>query len=240
MAEGHTRENSGILAESERRVLVAIAGRLPDAVSSDHLTALGLGAMAVTGACFAAAGAHPAWLLGVVAALALNWFGDSLDGTVARVRGRQRPQYGYYVDHVIDILGAALLLAGLSLSPFMHPLVAVSLLAAYSMVCAETYLATHTVGVFRMAFLRVGPTELRILLAIGALALLRDPHVAIGGTQYRLFDVGGVIATMGLGIALCAAIVRNTRALYVAEPLPARPVRASSLATGARDEVMSR
>ena len=240
MAEGHTRENSGFLAESERRVLIAIARRLPEAVNSDHLTALGLGAMAATGACFVAAGAHPAWLLGVVVALALNWFGDSLDGTVARVRGRQRPRFGYYVDHVIDILGAALLLAGLALSPFMHPLVAASLLAAYAMVCAETYLATHAVGIFRMAFLRVGPTELRIILAIGALALLRDPHVAIGGAQYRLFDVGGVIATAGLGIALCTAVVRNTRTLYRAEPLPSRPGHAVSAGTGARDVVVSR
>jgi len=118
----------------------------------------------------------------VVMALAVNWFGDSLDGTVARVRNQQRPMYGYYVDHVIDIIGALLLLGGLALSGYMTPLVALGLLIGFLMLSAETYLATHACGIFRISLLKVDPTELRILLAVGTVCLLYKPWVVVGGT----------------------------------------------------------
>src|SRR5207253_492733 len=105
---------------------------------------------------------------GVIVSLALNWFGDSLDGTVARVRGQQRPRYGYYVDHLLDLAGTAFLMLGLACSSLMSPIVAALLLAAYLLVAAETYLATHVRGVFKMSFLGFGPTELRIVIAVGA------------------------------------------------------------------------
>ena len=108
----------------------------------------------------------------MVLCLLLNWFGDSLDGTVARVRDQQRPRYGYYVDHVIDLAGTALLFAGLAASGYMSPTIATLVVAAFFLVSAETYLATHARGVFKMAFIGVGPTELRILLAAGAIALI--------------------------------------------------------------------
>jgi phosphatidylglycerophosphate synthase len=102
--------------------------------------------------------------------LAVNWFGDSLDGTVARVRGQQRPRYGYYLDHVVDLATSTALFAGMALSGLMQPILAVLALTGYILLCAESFLATHTVGIFRMAFSGMGPTELRILLAVGALA----------------------------------------------------------------------
>ena len=117
----------------------------------------------------------------VVGALAVNWFGDSLDGTVARVRNQQRPMYGFYVDHVIDIIGAVFLLGGLGLSPYMSPIVALVLLVAYLTLSAEIYLATHARGVFRISLFKVGPTELRILLAFGTLYL---PHPTLGRTGW--------------------------------------------------------
>ena len=115
----------------------------------------------------------------VIVFLALNWFGDSLDGTVARVRNQQRPRYGFYVDHVIDLAGTACLFGGLAASGFMSPLVAALVVAGFFLVSAESFLATHARGIFKMAFAGVGPTELRLLIAAGALTLLNGPFVAV-------------------------------------------------------------
>jgi archaetidylinositol phosphate synthase len=217
---GHVREHGSVLADIEKKTLIWIAERLPRAINSDHLSALGLTAMLVAGAAFWASQWHTAMLFVVVGALAVNWFGDSLDGTVARVRNQQRPMYGFYVDHVIDIVGALLLFGGLGLSPFMSSVVALVLLVAYLMISAEAFLATHAVGVFRVSLLKVGPTELRILLAVGTLYLLYKPVVEIGGSSYLLFDVGGVVAIIGMFGALIGSALRNTVALYRAEPVP--------------------
>jgi len=217
---GHVREHGSLLAVAEKRALIWMAERLPRWVSSDQLSLLGLGAMLAAGLAYWASGSHPLALWLVVVALGVNWFGDSLDGTVARVRNQQRPMYGYYVDHVIDIIGALFLLGGLALSGYMTPLVAFGLLIGFLMLSAETYLATHACGIFRLSLLKVGPTELRILLVVGTLYLLYKPWVEVAGGLYRLFDVGGVVAIGGMALALAVAVARNTRDLYRAEPLP--------------------
>jgi phosphatidylglycerophosphate synthase len=217
----HVRENLSVLAAAEKRVLVAIAGRLPRWIGSDHLSLLGLTSMLAAGLSFAAVQFTPWAALAVVAFLAANWFGDSLDGTVARVRGQQRPRYGYYVDHVIDLAGTTALLVGLACSSAMHPLLALGVLAAYLLVSGETYLATHSVGVFRMSFAGFGPTELRLLLAAGALKIAETPFVDVLGLgTIRLFDLGGAVAIAGMVAAFVASAARNTRHLYAAEPLP--------------------
>lgn len=217
----HVREHGSILAGAEKRALVWMAARLPRRVNADHLTALGLLAMAGVGASYWASRWSGPVLLGAVAGLALNWFGDSLDGTVARVRNQQRPRYGFYVDHVVDAASMLLLCAGLALSPHMSPEVALLLLAAWLMVAAEAYLATHACGVFRVSLLKVGPTEMRIVLAAGTLRLLtHGPEVELFGRTWLLFDVGGAVAVAGLFGALAFSAARNGRALYRAEPLP--------------------
>lgn len=158
-------------------------------------------------------------IAGVVPLLALNWFGDSLDGTLARVRGVERPRYGYYVDHVLDIVGTTLLFGGLACSGFMNPLIALSVLVAYLMVTGEVFLATTTSGVFRLSSFGMGPTELRILLAIGTIALQGNPHVPLGPLgRMPLFDVGGIVTIVGLLVSLGAAVVRNVRVLSKQEP----------------------
>jgi len=214
----HKRDHRSVLAAAEKQLLIFIAQRIPPAIHSDHLTSLALAAMALAGGAFAAArwDRRALWL--VVVALALNWFGDSLDGTLARGRRAERPRYGFYVDHVLDIVGATLLFAGLACSSFMSPAVALALLIAYLLVAGEVFLATAVRGVFRMSFAGFGPTELRILLAVGAIALFRDPHVALGPLTVRLFDLGGVVAIAGLGVAFASSVVRNTTELAVAEP----------------------
>jgi len=217
----HTRENTGLLTTVETRTLRWIAQRLPSRVNSDHLSALGLGAMAAAGLSFAAFRFSPWAVVGVVAALVVNWFGDSLDGTVARVRNQQRPRYGFYVDHVIDLAGTTFLLAGLACSGLMSPLTAALALAGFLLVSAETYLATHASGVFRMSFMGFGPTELRILIAIGALKAAADPWVSLGAIgSVRLFDLGAVIAAAGMAIVFVVSAIRNTLALSAADPRP--------------------
>ena len=192
------RNSTGLLTAVERRVLIWLAHRLPARVNSDHLTALGLVSMFLVGVCFAVSREMPAALWGVVFFLALNWFGDSLDGTLARVRGHQRPRYGFYVDHILDTFGALFVLGGLAISGPMTPIVAAAFLIAYYVLSIEIYLATYCVGRFQMSFWGWGPTELRILLAIGALTLLVKPVVTIFGVQMRLFDVGGIVGAVGL------------------------------------------
>jgi archaetidylinositol phosphate synthase len=216
----HVREHRSILAAAEKRLLIFIAERLPRAINSDHLTSLALAAMGLAGAAFAAArwDRRALWL--VVVALALNWFGDSLDGTLARVRRVERPRYGFYVDHVLDIAGATLLFGGLACSPFMAPGIALALLIAYLLVSGEVFLAAAVRGVFKMSVGGIGPTELRIILAAGAIALLREPqpHVSIGTLTVRLFDLGGALAAAGLLAVFVVSVLRNASALAVAEP----------------------
>jgi archaetidylinositol phosphate synthase len=215
------REMKSPLAPIERRFLVWMAGRLPSCINSDHLTILALIAMLATGVSYYAAQFNRIALLAAILGLAANWFGDSLDGTVARVRGHQRPRYGFYVDHIVDCFGVLFVLSGLALSGYMSPMVAMGVLIAYFMLSIEVYLATYCLTVFKLSFWGMGPTELRILLAVGTLALWSDPRPEILGQQYRLFDVGGVVAIVSLVFTLVVSAVRNTRALYRAEPLPA-------------------
>ena len=218
-AAGHVREYGGILAVPEKKVLLWLAGRMPACVNSDHLTILGLVSMFAAGGGFWLARWNKYALFAVVAALALNWFGDSLDGTLARVRNRQRVRYGYYVDHVIDLIGTAALLAGMALSGFMTPLIAAALLSAYILVAAETFLATHVRQVFQLSRFGFGPTELRIVLAVGALRLFADPWAHLGGSRFLLFDIGGTVAVIGLLAAFLCSVVRNTYRLYKDEPV---------------------
>ncbi len=216
----HVREHKSMLAAAEKKILLILARRLPSWVNSDHLTLLGLASICCAGLLFWGASSNRRLLLWIPAALALNWFGDSLDGTLARVRNCQRPRYGYYVDHVLDVVGILVLLGGLAVSDFMSPLVSMGLLVAYLMVASEVFLATCVHGVFRLSSLGFGPTELRILLAAGALFLVRSPYAHIPGVgTFLLFDVGGVISIIGLGLAFALSVARNIRDLYIAEPI---------------------
>jgi archaetidylinositol phosphate synthase len=216
----HVREHTSVLAGAEKRILVWLASRMPRRVNSDHLTALGASAMIAAGAAFAASGVDRRALYLVPALLFLNWFGDSLDGTVARVRGHQRPRYGYYLDHVVDLATTTALFAGIAVSGLMQPMLASLVLLGYVLLCAESFLATHTVGVFRLAFSGMGPTELRILLAAGALVAATRETVSVAGWPLPLFDVGGGVAIAGMGVVFVLSACRNARALYLAEPLP--------------------
>ena len=205
------RVHKSVLAEVEKRVLVWMAECTPEWIISDHLTGLGFAAQIATGACYALSRFDRAWLIGAIGCLVLNWFGDSLDGTLARVRRKQRPRYGFYVDHILDSIGSVALLGGLALSGHMSPWVAMGLLVLFLLLSIQSYLATNTLGEFHMSFWSFGPTELRVLLAVGNLALFRWPYVLNG---HRLFDIGGVIGIAGMSAMLVFFTARNTRRLY--------------------------
>jgi phosphatidylglycerophosphate synthase len=214
-----SRELSGLTAGVEKRALIWLAARLPGCVTPDHLTALGLLAMLLGGLAYAASGRHPWLLLVVNLALLLNWFGDSLDGTLARHRRKLRPRYGFYVDHIVDAFGALFLLAGLAISGLMGSATVAVLLIAYYLFSINIYLATHTLGRFQMSYGAIGGTELRILLALLNLAAWLQPELAVLGHGARLFDVAGVLATVGLTATLLKSVVDNTCELYRLERL---------------------
>lgn len=216
------RAQLSLLAPLEKRTLIWLAHRMPAAINSDHLTSLGMLSMIGAGlAYWYAATDRVTGLLAVIVFLIVNWFGDSLDGTLARVRNRQRPRYGFYVDHVVDMFGTLFLLGGLGLSGFMSHSVSAALIIAYFMLSIEVYLATHTIGTFHLSFWKFSPTELRILLCIGNLALLQfGPWGVINGQRYLLFDIGGVIGLAGMLAMLLNAVFRHTLQLYDEERLP--------------------
>lgn len=214
-----TRVLTSVLAPIEKRCLIWLAHHMPRQVNSDHLTVLALIAMFGAGLSYWLSRTTPVGLWMVNLCLAMNWFGDSLDGTLARVRQQQRPRYGFYVDHVVDAFGATFLLGGLAMSGYMHPYIALSLLVVYLMLCVETFLATYCVGTFKMSYFKVGPTELRILLAIGVVMLFVKPIVTIAGVPFALFDVGGVVGAAVLIVTAIVATVNHTRTLYREEPI---------------------
>ena len=217
-----TRVLSSVLAPLEKRCLIWLAQRMPAQVNSDHLTVLAVAAMFLAGLSYWWARTAPAGLFVVIGCLVLNWFGDSLDGTLARVRNQQRPRYGFYVDHVVDCFSTLFLFGGLALSGYMSPLVALGLLVAYLLVSAEVYLATYCLHTFRITHWGMGPTELRILLALGNIAIFFRPETTLLGARWLVFDVGGVIGIAGLLFTVVTSTVGNTRALYAAEPRPDR------------------
>lgn len=215
-----TRVQEAITASIERRALLWLAERTPNKINPDHLTALGFAAQFLAGASYALARWHKYGLLLATFFIAVNWLGDSLDGTLARFRERLRPRYGFYVDHVLDTFGAVFLMSGLAFSSYLHWQIAVGMLVAFLLLSVESYLTTYSIGKFPMSHGFFGPTEIRILLMIGNLALIFRPHVQVIGRELLLFDVGGAIAIGGmLGMAVVATI-RHTVVLYREERLP--------------------
>jgi phosphatidylglycerophosphate synthase len=212
------RIQQSVSAAYEKRLLIWVAERTPGWINSDHLTTLGFAAQLLTGFSYAMSAFSRAWLVAGIGFLALNWLGDSLDGTLARVRQQQRPRYGFYVDHILDSIGSVALMGGLALSGYMSPLIAVGLLVLFLLLSIQSYLATYTLGEFRMSFWSFGPTELRLLLVAGNLALFRVQTVMHG--HYKLFDFGGAIGIAAMTAMLLFHTGQNIMRLYNEERLP--------------------
>ena len=214
------REKTFLLARPEAHVLDWIARRLPARVLPDHLTILALLASAGIAAAYALSGSGPGWLLAVCGLLVIHWLGDSLDGTLARVRKIERPTYGYYVDHLADAIATAAIGIGLGLSPYLSLATGMLLVVAYLVLSINTYLETHAFGVFSLGYGRLGPTEARLgLIALTAL-------LALGVPLPLDALVIGAAALMLAGLAIRAA--KNLKVLAAREPAANRPARATA------------
>ena len=214
------REKEFLLAKPEQRVLHWIAPRLPRRVLPDHLTVLGvLAALGIAGA-YVLSNGHPGWLLVATGLLFVHWLGDSLDGTLARVRKIERPTYGYYLDHLVDGFATAAIGIGLGLSPHMLLATGLVIVIAYLLLSINTYLETSAFGVFSLGYGRVGPTEARLALAALNVALFAgltmDADVAgLGISALDVIGLGGAALMLG-GLGVRAA--RNLRVLAAREP----------------------
>lgn len=214
------RVNHSLTASVERRALRWMAERVPAWLTSDQLTLLGFSAQLAAGVGYACARHHRYALLLVILCLALNWFGDSMDGTLARVRHQQRPRYGFYVDHMVDLFGAIALMCGLGLSGLLHWPIAIAMLIAFLLLSAESYLATYTLSCFQLSQGVFGPTEIRLLLILGSLRALHAPYATVFGHTFLLFDLAGAIATACMLAMAIVTTARHTAALFRQEPLP--------------------
>lgn len=197
MTETAKREMTFLLAGPEKRLLRWMAERLPGWIHSDHLTVVGVIAAVGVGAGYALSVWDPAWLWLASAMFVVNWFGDSLDGTVARVRHLERPRYGYYLDHAIDSFTTVLIAGGIGLSPYVHIEYALLLVVLYLMLSINVYLEAVVNDVFHIAYGRIGPTEMRILGILGNAALYFSP--ALLGKRVTL------VPTIANGVVLGAA-----------------------------------
>ncbi len=213
------RIHLSILAPLEKECLIRIARKLPVEINSDHLTALGFLGMLGAGLCFYLGQWNRYMLIAAILCLFVNWFGDSLDGTLARVRNQQRPRYGFYVDHILDAIGILALLAGMGFSGYMTPWITAGVLITYYLINIEICLATVSLGKFRLSFGIMGPTELRIVLAAACIILMFRPFVHLFGSRFLLLDVGGVVTMIGLFITTIILAISNGRELYRLERL---------------------
>ena len=229
-AAGAPREKTFLLARPEARALEWIARRLPARVLPDHLTLLGVLAAVGIAAAYVLSGGDGAWLWAASALLVVHWLGDSLDGTLARVRGIERPTYGYYLDHLVDAIATAVIGIGLGLSPHLLLATGMVLVIAYLVLSINTYLETQALGVFRLGYGRLGPTEARLaLIAVNtALALGVPLGFELAGLGVTVLDavVLGAAGAMAAGLAVRAA--STLRALAEREPAGRQRVPAAS------------
>lgn len=167
-----TRIQANLLAASERKLLAWLCNRMPKWVKPDHLTAIGLlGALTIFAGYAASSFAHD-WLWLAIGGYVVQWFGDSMDGSLARYRHIERPAFGYFIDHSCDGLTTLLILGGMGLSPYVRLDVALIALAGYLLLSVHAYLAARVMGELKLSYLAAGPTELRLVLITLTLAMM--------------------------------------------------------------------
>lgn len=221
MAEGqHERTAEFLLARFERWALPRMARALPAWVVPDHMTLLGFLASLGIGASYAMTNRHEAWLWAASGFLVVQWFGDSLDGTLARVRKIERPRYGFYLDHLVDAFATLSIGLGLGFSPYMLLAVGLAIVIAYHMLSINVYLETHVFGRFALGHGRLGPTEVRlILIALNTVALIVGPlRFSVFGIGMTILDIAGIAMALGMLGMLLTRASGNLRELARLEP----------------------
>lgn len=199
--EQAARIQTSILNAAEKKALIWLAKRQPAWMTSDILTYIGVTGALICAVGFALSSININFLWLSSFGLVVNWYGDSLDGTLARVRGTQRPTYGFFIDHTIDALTITAMCVGAGLSPMLRLEVALFVLVAYLIISIYTYICTLVKEEFRLTYGRLGPTEFRIIAIIINTLFIYTPwrhHTyEIGGEQFGIFDIiGGVIAVV--------------------------------------------
>jgi archaetidylinositol phosphate synthase len=219
-AHAATRQPNFLPARFEKPALTWLARRLPPWVLPDHLTALGVLAALGIGAGYLLSNESAVWLWAVNALLVVHWFGDSLDGTLARVRGIERPRYGYYLDHLTDAVSTVVIGIGLGLSPYMLLTTGLAIAIGYLLLSINVYLEAQTLRVFRLGYTSLGPTEARV--GLFALNALLAAGVGLGfdlsDVGLTIFDVVGLAAAAGMALMLVGRSIRNLRELAAEEP----------------------
>lgn len=218
----HRRTSEHLLRRVEARVLPWLADRLPARVVPDHMTLLGVIASVGVAAAYLLTNRDPAWLWAASGFLAVQWFGDSLDGTLARRRGIERPRYGYYLDHVVDAFSTVAVGLGLGLSPYMLLSVALAIVIGYLVLSINVYLETHVHEEFSFGYGWLGPTEARLLLiGLNTVAATTGPlSFRVAGIEATAFDVAGAAGALAMAVLLAARVASNLRRLARLEPPP--------------------
>lgn len=207
------RELTFLLAKPERWLLRAIAAKLPYSIRSNHLTALGVVGAVGAGVAYALSAHQPAWLWAASLMLVVNWFGDSLDGTLARVRHAERPRYGYYIDHIIDAFSTAVVGIGIGLSPYVRLELALVLVVLFLTLAINVYLESAVFGVFKISYARIGPTEARIILILANALLVLGPAV-LGAPEIWVTIVANAVVVLLASAMLTVLAVRFGRNLH--------------------------
>ncbi len=216
----HERQYRFVLARFEGWALPRLAAALPRWVLPDDLTILGLLASTGIGISYILTNRNPAWLWLASALLLVQWFGDSLDGTLARVRGIERPRYGFYLDHLTDAYSTFAIGLGLGLSPYMLLSIALANVIAYLVMSINVYLETHVFGEFSFGYGLLGPTEVRlVLIGLNTTALLWGTlPFGVEGVPATMYDIVGALTFVVMFGLLLVRVARNLRTLGRLEP----------------------
>lgn len=214
------RIQTSILNGVEKKALVWLAERQPSWMTSDMLTAVGsFGALLIgLGYMLASRNLNFLWLS--IFGFFVNWYGDSLDGTLARVRKIERPVYGYYVDHTVDCINEMMMFIGVGLSGLMHFELSLLLLIAYFLITINVSTNAHLKGEFKLTYAKLGPTEFRIIAVILNLILIYVPaitsfssEIALCGHTFTLqaLDYAGIVIFTVLMLMYFVTIINDAR-----------------------------
>ena len=207
------RIQQNVLAVAERRLLTWICARLPIWVTPDLLTGLGVAGGGVIFAGYALSDRSPGWLWLAIVGFVLQWFGDSLDGSLARFRKIERPSFGYFIDHSCDGAATLLIVAGIGLSPYVRLDVALFALVGYLLLAIHAFLSVKVTGEMKLSYLNAGPTELRLMLIALTVAMMvfgpHGPKLVGALTGFDLLVAGVAAILIGLFVIQTLSTARR-------------------------------